>query len=78
MTIPNVQATVPEDQINQASDRTVDGDGFLDDEEVVEPKIFGEDGSPVSNKLVPDTATTVDIIASEQKAKTSVLKPLKE
>lgn len=77
MTIQNVQATVPEDQINQASDRTVDGDGFLDDE-VVEPKIFAEDGSPVSNKLVPDTATTVDIIASEQKAKTSVLKPLKE
>jgi len=78
MTIQNVQATVPEDQINQASDRTVDGDGLLDDEEVVEPKIFAEDGSPVSNKLVPDTATTVDIIASEQKAKTSVLKPLKE
>ncbi len=78
MTIPNVQTSVPEDQINQASDRTEDGEGFLDDEEIIEPEIFEEDGSPVSNKLVPDTATTVDIIASEQKAKPSVIKPSKE
>ena len=77
MTIPNVQTTVPEDQINQASDSTEDGDGFLDDE-VTEPEIFEEDGDNLSDKLVADTATTVDIIASEQKAKHSVLKSPKE
>ena len=74
MTIANVQTTVPEDQINQASDRTDDGEGFLDEEEIVEPEIFEEGGSNLSDELVPDTATSVDIIAAEQKAKPSVLK----
>ena len=78
MTTPNVRAIVPEDQINQASDRTDDGEGFLDEEEIVEPEIVEEDGSNLSDELVPDTATSVDIIAAEQKAKPSVLKLPKE
>ena len=69
MTIANVRTTVPEDQINQASDRTDDGEGFLDEEE-----IFEEGGSNLSDELVPDTAASVDTIAAEQKAKPSVLK----
>ena len=78
MTTPNVRAIVPEDQINQASDRTDDGEGFLDEEEIVEPEIVEEGGSNLSDELVPDTATSVDIIAAEQKAKPSVLKLPKE
>ena len=78
MTIPNVRAIFPEDQINQASDRTDDGEGFLDEEEIVEPEIVEEGGSNLSDELVPDTATSVDIIAAEQKAKPSVLKLPKE
>ena len=74
MTTPNVRAIVPEDQINQASDRTDDGEGFLDEEEIVEPEIVEEGGSNLSDELVPDTAASVDIIAAEQKAKPSVLK----
>jgi len=46
----------------------------LDEEEIVEPEIFEEGGSNLSDELVPDTATSVDIIAAEQKAKPSVLK----
>jgi hypothetical protein len=69
------QTTTPIDldQINQASGHTIDGEGLLNNY-AIEPMMYEEDGGTLSDELVPDTVTVVDIFNSEEEAKSAVSK----